>query len=88
MIMGLMVESEKCHDVKIQICPNQILTVGEPSNASIKKESLNMQLPNPCTLIAGSLLIVLALTQYFAIRSENAVLIVQISDLQQQLRNA
>ena len=89
MFMGMMVDPEKCHDnVKIQIFPNTILNVGEPTNTSIKKESMNMHLPNPYTLIAGSLLIVLALTQYFAIRSENALYVAQISDLQQQLRNA
>ena len=75
---------EKSHDVKIQIFPT---TVGEQS-IGVEKESLNMHLPNPYTLVGGSLLIVLALTQYFAIRSENALFVVQISDLQQQLRAA
>ena len=75
---------EKSHDVKIQICPT---AVGEPT-VGAEKESLNMHLPNPYTLVGGSLLIVLALTQYFAIRSENALFVVQITDLQQQLRTA
>ena len=46
-----------------------------------------MNLPNPYTLIGVSLLVVIALTQYFAIRSENVVLEVQITELKQQLRD-
>ena len=83
--MGGMVV-EKSHDVKIEMFPTP--SAGELTNTSDEKESMNMHLPNPYTLVGGSLLIVLALTQYFAIRSENALFVIQISDLQQQLRTA
>ena len=50
--------------------------------------SLNMPLPNPYTLVGCSLLVVIALTQYFAMRSENVLLTVHNVELQRQLKES
>jgi len=60
----------------------------DTKRAVVAPESSNMNLPNPYYLVGVSLLVVIALTQYFAIRSENVVLTVQIMELKQQLKDS